>query len=97
MQVPIKLLHPIFDRFMKLSETSRAEPSILLLVEELCASARYYYAGEKHYQPVLEQLLQRFLNTTGAGTLQGLSVAPKSTTDTSLAVSLQRIERVCTC
>ncbi|KAL0024210.1 hypothetical protein WJX77_008312 [Trebouxia sp. C0004] len=87
-QVPIKLLHPVFDRFVKLSETLEAEPSILLLVEELCASARYYYAGEKHYQPVLEKLLQRFLNTTGAGTLQGLSVgASNSTTDTSLAGS----------
>ena len=76
-------------RFAKLSETLEPEPSILLLVEELCASARYYYAGEKHYQPVFEQLLQRFLNVTGAGTLQGLSVgANNSTTDASLAVRL---------
>ena len=67
-----------------------AEPSILLLTEELCASAKYYYAGEKHYRPVLEKLLQSFLNTTGAGTLQGLSVGTSnSTTDASLAVSLQ--------
>ena len=98
MHVPIKLLHPVFDSFVKLSETLEAEPSILLLVEELCASARYYHAGEKHYQPVLEKLLQRFLNTAGAGTLQGLSVgASNSTTDTSLAVSLQCTERVGTC
>ena len=89
MQVLIKLLHPVFDRFVELSEAMEPEPSILLLVEELCASARYYYAGEKHYQPVLEKLLQRFMNTTGPGTLQGLSVrANKSVTDTSLAVSL---------
>ena len=93
-----KLLHPVFDNFVKLSETLEAEPSILLLVEELCASARYYYAGEKHNQPALEKLLQRFLNTTGAGTLQGLSVgASNSITDTVLAVSLQCTERVCTC
>ncbi|KAL0050695.1 hypothetical protein WJX82_005308 [Trebouxia sp. C0006] len=64
-QVPIKLLHPVFDSFVKLSETLEAEPSILLLVEELCASARYYYAGEKHYQPVLEKLLQRFEHSRG--------------------------------
>ena len=65
MQVPINLLHPVLDRFVKLSETLEAEPSILLLVEELCASTRSYYAGEKHYQPVLEKLLQGFLNTLG--------------------------------
>ena len=47
MQIPIKLLHPVFDRIVKLSETLEPEPSILLLVEELCASARYCYAGEK--------------------------------------------------
>ena len=65
------------------------DPSILLLVEELCSSARYYYAGEKHYQPVLEKLLQRFLNTAGVGTLQRLSVgANNSITDTTLAVGL---------
>lgn len=87
-QVPIRLLHPVFGRFVRLSETMEPEPSILLLVEELCASARYYYAGEKHYQPVFEKLLQGFLNTTGAGTLQGLSVGTNnSTTDTSLAGS----------
>ena len=87
--MPIRLLHPVFGRFVRLSETMEPEPSILLLVEELCASARYYCAGEKHYQPVFEKLLQGFLNTTGAGTLQGLSVGTNnSTTDTSLAVSL---------
>ena len=89
MQVPINLLHPVFDRFVKLSEALEAVPSILLLVEELRASARCYYGAEKHYQPVLEKLLQRFLNTTGPGTVQGLSVgASKSTTDSSWAVSL---------
>ena len=98
MQVPIKLLHPVFDRFVKLSEALEPEPSILLLVEELCVSARHYYAGENHYQPVLEKLLQTFLNTTGAGTLQGRSVgANNSTTDTSLAVSLSCTERACIC
>ena len=54
MQVPINLLHPVFDRSVKLSETLEAVPSILLLVEELRASARCYYGAEKHYQPVLE-------------------------------------------
>ena len=39
-----------------------------------------------------------YLNTAGAGTLQGLSVgANNSTTDASLAVSLERTERACTC
>ncbi len=88
-QVPIKLLHPIFGRFVHLSETLTPDPSILFLVEELCASARYYYAGEKHYQPVLEQLLQRFLNTVEAGTLHRIFVgANNSTTDTALVVGL---------
>ena len=88
-QVPIKLLHPEFGRFAKLSESLEPEPSVLLLVEELCALAKHYYAGKKHYQPVMEKLLQRFLDTTGVGTLQRLSVgANNSITDTSLAVSL---------
>lgn len=87
--MPIKLLHPVFGRFVHLSESLTLDPSILLLAEELCASAKYYYAGDKHYQPVLENLFQRFLNTTGAGTLQRLFVeASHSTTDTTLTVGL---------
>ena len=98
MQVSIKLLHPVFGRFLKLSETLEPEPSILLLVGELCETARYYYAGEKHYKPVLEKLLQKFLNTTGAGTLQGFSVGDSnSVTDASLAVSLYCTQKACTC
>ena len=78
---------PVFGRFIKLSESLEPEPSILLLVGELCVSARYYDAGEKHYRPVLEKLLQIFLNTTGAGTLRGFS-AGANTSDASLAVGL---------
>ena len=86
--MPIRLLHPVFGRFAHLSESLTPDPSTLLLVKELCASARHYCGGDKHYQPVLEKLLQKFLNTTGSGTLHRVLVESSSyTTGKTLAVS----------
>lgn len=82
LQMPIKFLHPIFGCFVHLSDTLTTDPSIVLLVEELCTSARYYYAGETHYQPVWRNCCRGFSQQQGQGlckdSLLGTTIVPQT-------------------
>ena len=66
-QVPIKLLHPIFGKFERLAETVQPTVASLNFVQTVCAQARYYYASkEKDYQLVMQNVWRGLLSQFGA-------------------------------
>ena len=69
MQVPIKLMQPIFGKFEHLAQTLQPTVASLEFVQSMCAQARFYYASEeKDYQPVMMQLWIDLLSHLGPGT-----------------------------
>ena len=85
-QVPIKLLHPIFGRFEHLAETVQPTLASLNFVHTLCAQAKYYYASEvKDYQEVMRNTWNHVLCHLGALSRPG--VRNNSMPDLALAVS----------
>ena len=55
-QVPIKLLHPIFRKFEHLAETVKPTIASLNFVQTVCAQANYYASDEKDYQQVMRRV-----------------------------------------
>lgn len=68
-QVPIKLLHPVFGRFEHLAETAQPSLASLDFVHTVCAQAKYYYASEeKDYQQVMRNIWKHALSHLGGVT-----------------------------
>lgn len=91
MQVPIKLLHPIFGRFEHLAETAQPSLASLDFVHTVCAQAKYYYASEeKDYQQVMRNIWKHVLSHLGG--VSRPSVGRNSTPDLALLVSTSNID-----
>ncbi len=94
-QVPIKLLHPIFGKFERLAETVQPTVASLNIVQTVCAQARYYYASkEKDYQLVMQNVWRGLLSQFGAVSRPavGRDYCRASPVDLALAVS-----QLCAC
>jgi len=94
-QVPIKLLHPIFGKFEGLAETVQPTVASLNIVQTVCAQARYYYASkEKDYQLVMQNVWRGLLSQFGAVSRPavGRDYCRASPVDLALAVS-----QLCAC
>ena len=91
MQVPIKLLHPIFGSFEHLAETVQPSLASLGFVHTVCAQARYYYASEeKDYQQVMRNIWRHILSHLGSVTRP--SVGRNSLPDLALLVSISHVD-----
>ena len=91
MQVPIKLLHPLFGRFAHLAETAQPSLASLDFVHTVCAQAKYYYASEeKDYQRVMRDIWKHVLSHLAG--VSRPSVGRNSTPDLALLVSISHVE-----
>ncbi len=89
-QVPIKLLHPVFGRFEHLAETAQPSLASLDFVHTVCAQAKYYYASEeKDYQQVMRNIWKHALSHLGGVSRPG--VGRNSTPDLALLVSISYV------
>ena len=85
-QVPIKLLHPIFGKFEHLAATVQPSTASLQFVQTVCAQANHYYASEKQdYQQVMRRLWRDLLRHVGG--VSRPAVGEKSVPDLALSVS----------
>lgn len=89
-QVPIKLLHPVFGRFEHLAENVQPSLAALDFVHTVCAQAKYYYASEeKNYQQVMRNIWKHALFHLGG--ISRPSVARNSTPDLALSISISYV------
>ena len=87
-QVPIKLLHPIFGKFEHLAETVKPTIASLDFVQTVCAQAKYYYAPEeKDYQHVMRRVWTDLLVHLGEVSRPAVGANGRSVPDLALAVS----------
>ena len=85
-QVPVKLLHPIFGKFEHLAATVQPSTASLQFVQTVCAQANHYYASEKQdYQQVMGRLWRDLLRHVGG--VSRPAVGEKSVPDLALSVS----------
>ena len=95
MQVPIKLLHPVFGKFEHLAETVQPTGASLQFVQTVCAQAKYYYASEeKDYQHVMRRLWKDLLLHLGG--VSRPAVGRNSVPNLALAVSTRHVN-LCFC
>ncbi len=88
MQVPIKLLHPVFGKFERLAETVRPTIASLNFVQTVCAQAKYYYASEeKDYQHVMRRVWTDLLVHLGGVSRPAVGATGRSVPGLALAVS----------
>ena len=88
MQVPIKLLHPVFGKFERLAETVKPTIASLNFVQTVCAQAKYYYASEeKDYQHVMRRVWTDLLVHLGGVSRPAVGATGRSVPDLALAVS----------
>ena len=87
-QVPIKLLHPIFGKFEHLAETVKPTIASLNFVQTVCAQAKYFYASdEKDYQQVMRRVWTDLLVHLGGVSRPAVGANGRSVPDLALAVS----------
>jgi len=90
-QVPIKLLHPVFGKFEHLAETVQPSLASLNFLQTLCAQAKYYYASEeKDYQQVMRSIWKHVLSHLGRVSCP--TVGRNSTPGLALMVSASLID-----
>ena len=96
MQVPIKLLHPVFGKFERLAETVKPTIASLNFVQTVCAQAKYYYASEeKDYQHVMRRVWTDLLVHLGGVSRPAVGATGRSVPDLALAVSTSHANLSC--
>ena len=86
-QVPIKLLHPVFGKFERLAESMQPTSAALKFVQTVCAQAKYYFASEENdYQHIMRICWKDLLLHLGA--VSRPSVGRNTIPDLAMLVSI---------
>ena len=96
MQVPIKLLHPVFGKFERFAETVKPTIASLNFVQTVCAQAKYYYASEEtDYQHVMRRVWTDLLVHIGGVSRPAVGATGRSVPNLALAVSTPHANLSC--
>ena len=85
-QVPIKLLHPVFEKFERLAESVQPTAAALNFVQTVCTQAKYFASGENDYQHIMRACWKDLLLHLGA--VSRPSVGRNSIPDLAMLVSI---------